>query len=1065
MIRKIVDFSLNNRFIILVVGVLLFGWGAISFHNLPVEAYPDVANNYVNVITQWPGRSAEEVEQQVTVPIENGVAGIPHMTHLRSTTLAGLSSVTMIFDDDSTNDWNRQKVGERLTQVTLPAGLQPQMGTDWSPVGQIYWYTLRSTNPQYDTMQLKSIEDWQLEKQFRSVPGVVDVSSFGGITREYQVVVDPERLIAYGLTIQQVQQQIAANNVNAGGSFIEQGQQQINVREVGLFQSADDIARTVLKASNGTALKVSDIAAVIQGPKIRLGQIGKTCHEGAGANCPGMKEATIRRADGHLLDDDDVVEGVVLLQKGANSDETLVGIHKKVEELNKLVLPKGVEIVPFLDRSTLLGLTTHTVLENLTVGICLVALILFIFLGNIRGALIVAITIPFSLLFASICLDQAHIPANLLSLGALDFGMVVEGAVVMVENIVRHLSHHRDPNKSVIEQIREAAHDVQRPVFYAIIIIITAYLPIFTLQSVEGRLFKPMAWTVAFALLGSLIFSMLVAPVLASFLFPNGATEWENPLMLWLTSRYRKDAGWALQHRIVPLSAAAAMLALGGYLMFSGVIGSEFLPHLDEGAIWVRGSLAPSTGPTESLEIANKTRIILSSFPEVTQVVSQIGRPDDGTDTTGFFNTEYFVDLKAKDEWRPVFHKNKEELIDAMNTQLIKMPGVVWNFSQPISDNVEEAVSGVKGELAVKLYGTDLKTLEEKGDEIVQVMNTVKGVADLGLFHVTGQPNLNFTVDRDAAARYGINVSDIQAAIEGAVGGTIAGAPVTQVLDGEARYDVMVRYSPKYRTTPDEIANIRLVAPSGERVSLAQLTKISVTDGAEEIYREGSSRFVAIKYSVRNRDLGTTVQEAMSKVDKQVKLPVGYHLDWAGEYESQKRSSRRLMIVCPITVLIIFIILYGMFGSFKWAILVLANVAIAPVGGLVALLLTGNHFSVSSGVGFLALFGVSVQTGIIMLECINQMRTNGHSIEEAALEGAVMRLRPIMMTMIVATLGLLPAALSHGIGSDSQRPFAIVIVGGLIGALMMGIFLLPTLYVWVARSSDVLPAPAPEFEN
>ena len=987
------------------------------------------------------------------------------MTHLRSTTLAGLSSVTMIFDDDSTNDWNRQKVGERLTQVTLPAGLQPQMGTDWSPVGQIYWYTLRSTNPQYDTMQLKSIEDWQLEKQFRSVPGVVDVSSFGGITREYQVIVDPEKLIAYGLSIQQVQQQIAANNVNAGGSFIEQGQQQINVREVGLFQSTDDIARTVLKASNGTPLKVSDIATVIQGPKIRLGQIGKTCHEGAGANCPLLKDAAIRRSDGRLLDDDDVVEGVVLLQKGANSDETLVGIHKKVEELNKLVLPKGVEIVPFLDRSTLLGLTTHTVLENLTIGICLVALILFIFLGNIRGALIVAITIPFSLLFASICLDLAHIPANLLSLGALDFGMVVEGAVVMVENIVRHLSHHRDPNKSVMEQIREAAHDVQRPVFYAIIIIITAYLPIFTLQSVEGRLFKPMAWTVAFALLGSLIFSMLVAPVLASFLFPNGASEWENPLMLWLTSRYRKDAGWALQHRVVPLSAAAAMLALGGYLMFGGAIGSEFLPHLDEGAIWVRGSLAPSTGPTESLEIANKTRIILSSFPEVTQVVSQIGRPDDGTDTTGFFNTEYFVDLKAKDEWRPVFHKNKEELIDAMNTQLIKMPGVVWNFSQPISDNVEEAVSGVKGELAVKLYGTDLKTLEEKGDEIVQTMNSVKGVADLGLFHVIGQPNLNFTVDRDAAARYGINVTDIQAAVEGAVGGTIAGAPVTQVLDGEARYDVMVRYSPKYRTTPDEIANIRLLAPSGERVSLAQLTKISVTDGAEEIYREGSSRFVAIKYSVRNRDLGTTVQQAMSKVDKQVKLPVGYHLDWAGEYESQKRSSRRLMIVCPITVLIIFIILYGMFGSFKWAILVLANVAIAPVGGLVALLITGNHFSVSSGVGFLALFGVSVQTGIIMLECINQMRTNGHSIEEAALEGAVMRLRPIMMTMIVATLGLLPAALSHGIGSDSQRPFAIVIVGGLIGALMMGIFLLPTLYVWFAREGDVLPAPAAEFEN
>ena len=1049
MIKRLVDFALNNRFIVLIVAVLLFAWGAVSFHNLPVEAYPDVANNYVNVITQWPGRSAEDVEQQVTIPLENGMAGIPHMTHLRSTTLAGLSSVTMIFDDDSEDDWNREKVLERLGQVTLPTGLQPQIGTDWSPVGQIYWYTLKSTNPSIDTMQLKSIEDWQLEKAFRSVPGVVDVSSFGGLTREYQVIVDPEKLVAYGLTIQQVQQQIAANNVNAGGSFIEQGQQQINVQEIGLFTNVHDIEQTVLKAANGTALRVSDVATVAQGPKIRLGQIGKT----------------YRSEDGKLIDDSDVVEGVVLLQKGDNSDTTLEGIHAEVKELNDHILPPGVKIVPFLDRSTLLKLTTSTVLDNLTIGILLVALILFLFLGNLRGALIVAITIPFALLFASICLDLRHIPANLLSLGALDFGMGVEGAVVMVENIVRHLSHDRQPDKTVITQIREAAHEVQRPVFYAIAIIITAYLPIFTLQSVEGRLFKPMAWTVAFALLGSLIFSMLLAPVLASFMFPNGASEWENPVMRWLTNRYRTSSTWAIDHKIVPLTIACGMLALGGFLAFSGVIGSEFLPHLDEGAIWVRGSLAPSTGPTESLAIADKTRIVLSSFPEVTQVVSQIGRPDDGTDTTGFFNTEYFVDLKPKDQWRPVFHKDKDELIGAMNRELEKMPGVVWNFSQPISDNVEEAVSGVKGELAVKLYGSNLKTLEAKGNQIVQVMSTVPGVADLGLFHVIGQPNLSYVVDRAAAARYGINVSDIQAAIESAVGGTIAGAPVTQVLDGEARYDVMVRYSPQYRTTPEEIGNIRLLAPSGERVSLAQLTHVEVTDGAEEIYREGSSRFVAIKYSVRNRDLGSTVQEAIAKVNKQVSMPPGYHLDWAGEYASQKRSSRRLMLVLPITVLLIFMILYGMFNSFKWALLVLANVAIAPVGGLVALYLTGNHFSVSSGVGFLALFGVSVQTGIIMLECINQMRASGYTVKEAAIEGAVLRLRPIMMTMLVATLGLLPAALSHGIGSDSQRPFAIVIVGGLVGALVMSVFLLPTLYVWIARSTDVLAESEPEFEK
>ena len=1063
MIKGLVDFALNNRFIVLVAAVLLFGWGAISFHNLPVEAYPDVANNYVNVITQWPGRSAEDVEQQVTVPLENGMAGIPHMTHLRSTTLAGLSSVTMIFDDDSEDNWNREKVLERLSQVTLPTGLQPQIGTDWSPVGQIYWYTLKSTNPSIDTMQLKSIQDWQLEKAFRSVPGVVDVSSFGGVTREYQVIVDPQKLVSYGLTIQQVQQQIAANNVNAGGSFIEQGTQQINVQEVGLFTNVHDIEQVVLKTSNGTPIRVSDVARVAQGPKIRLGQIGKTCKPEAGTCDKGNKG--IRREDGKLVDDSDVVEGVVLLQKGDNSDSTLDAIHAEVKDLNERILPPGVKIVPFLDRSDLLGLTTETVLHNLTVGIFLVALILLLFLGNLRGALIVAITIPFSLLFASICLDLRHIPANLLSLGALDFGMVVEGAVVMVENIVRHLSHHRQDDKSVMSQIRESAHEVQRPVFYAITIIITAYLPIFTLQSVEGRLFKPMAWTVAFALLGSLIFSMVLAPVLASFLFPNGATEWENPVMRWLTGRYRASITWGIDHKIVPFSVATAMLILGAFFMFSGVIGSEFLPHLDEGAIWVRGSLAPSTGPTESLAIANKTRLTLASFPEVTQVVSQIGRPDDGTDTTGFFNTEYFVDLKPKKYWRPAFHENKDELIAAMDRELEKTPGAVWNFSQPISDNVEEAVSGVKGELAVKLYGTDLKTLEEKGDQIVQVMSTIPGVADLGLFHVIGQPNLAYTVDRAAANRYGINVADVQAAIEGAVGGTINGGPVTQVLDGEARYDVMVRYDPAFRSTPEQISNILLQSPSGERVSLAQLTHVKVEDGAEEIYREGGSRFVAIKYSVRGRDLGSTVREAMNKVGKQVKLPPGYHLDWAGEYASQQRSSRRLMMVLPITILLIFMILYGMFNSFKWAVLVLANVAIAPVGGLVALWITGNHFSVSSGVGFLALFGVSVQTGIIMLECINQIRARGYAVREAAVEGAVLRLRPIMMTMLVATLGLLPAALSHGIGSDSQRPFAIVIVGGLVGALVMGVYLLPSLYVWIARPADILPPPDTEFEN
>jgi cobalt-zinc-cadmium resistance protein CzcA len=1045
MIRGLVDFALNNRFMILALAILLFIWGGISFHNLPVEAYPDVANNYVEVITQWPGRAAEEVEQQVTIPIEIQMAGIPHMQHLRSFSLAGLSDVKMIFDDDSVNDWNREKVLERLSQVTLPANLQPQIGTDWSPVGQIYWYTLHSTNPAYDNMELKSLQDWTLAKQFKSVPGVVDVASFGGITREYQVRVDPAKLIAYGLSIGQVEQQLTSNNINAGGSFIEQGQQQVNVREVGLFRNVQDIENTVLKAQNGTALRVKDIAQVVQGPKIRLGQIGKAIH----------------REDGKIIDDGDAVEGIVLLQKGDDSDATLEGIHAKVKELNDQILPKGVKVVPFLDRSDLLHYTTHTVLHNLTEGIILVVIILFLFLGNVRGALIVSLTIPFSLLFASICLDLRHIPANLLSLGALDFGMVVDGAVVMVENIVRHLGRRRADSSSPSEQIREAAHEVQRPVFYAIGIIVTAYLPIFTLQAVEGRLFKPMAWTVAFALLGALMFSMLIAPVLASFLFARGAREWHNPVMTWLTDRYRHAATWAIEHRYVTVGVAIGALLLAVFLGTSGIIGSEFLPHLDEGAIWVRGTLAPSTGPTAGVALMDKARVVLAAFPEVTKVISQVGRPDDGTDTTGFFNTEYFVDLKPKDKWRPAFHENKDELISAMDVQLQKMPGVLWSFSQPISDNVEEAVSGVKGELAVKLYGDDLKTLEQKSDEILAIMNKVKGVQDLGVFRIIGQPNLNYAVDRQAAARYGINVADVQDAIQTAVGGGV----VSQVLQGEARYDVVVRYQKPYRDTREAIEDIRLLSPSGERVSLAQLTKVSVEDGAEEIYRETNQRYIAIKYSVRGRDLGSTVEEAIAKVNKQVKLPPGYHLDWAGEYQSQKRANKRLALVLPITIGIIFIILYTMFRSPKWALLILCNVAMAPLGGMLALLITHTNFSVSSGVGFLALFGVSVQTGVIMLEYINQLRVRGHSIEESAVEGAVLRLRPIMMTMLVATLGLLPAATSHGIGSDSQRPFAIVIVGGLIAALLISVFLLPTLYVWIAGDGDVLPTPETEFEN
>ncbi len=1046
MIRWIVDFALQNKFLVLAFGILLFAWGIVSFHRLPVEAYPDVANNYVDIIAQWPGISAEQIEQQVTIPLEIVMNGVPGVAHVRSWSLFGLSTVELVFGDETTDFENRERVLERLSQVTLPAGVVPQMGTDWSPVGQIYFYILRSTNPDYDVMNLKSLDTWVVQKYLKSVPGVVDTNPFGGPTREYQVRLDPDKLIDYGLSLTQLEQALANNNVNGGGSFIQDGEQQINVREVGLVRDIQDISNTVVTAKGGTAVRIKDLGIVGQGPMIRLGQFGDIYH----------------RKDGKLIDNDDVVSGILCLLKGANAQPVLNGIEKMVQELNAQILPKGVTVHSFIDRSDLLHFTTHTVLHNLGEGIILVVIILFFLLGNVRGAFIVAFTIPFSLLFAAVCLDLKHIPANLLSIGALDFGMVVDGSVVMVENIVRHLSRREENGRPIQQRIAEAAHEVQRPVFYAIAIIITAYLPIFTLQAVEGRLFHPMAWTVAFALLGALLFSIILAPVLSSMLFSKGAKEWENPIMEFLREGYRRRVRGAIHHRGITIGIGIIGLVLALYLAFSGLIGSEFLPHLDEGAFWVRGELDQSVGPTESIALANQARRILCSFPETTECTSQAGRPDDGTDHTGFFNTEYFVGLKPRNEWRPVFRGNKDNVIAAMNYQLKKkFPTVIWGFSQPIEDNMEEAVSGVKGELATKVYGADLHTLEEVADHVATVMSRVQGIKDLGVLEVTGQPDLDIQVDRQKAARWGINVSDVQDAIQTAVGGTA----LTQVLKGEQVYNLTLRYLPTYRDTSEAIGNIRLLAPTGERVSLAQLCEIREADEGSEIYRENNERYVAIKYSVRGRPLGDTVREAIREVNAQVKLPRGYHISWEGEYQSEVRADKRIAVIVPITVLLIFIILYSMYRSFKWAILILATVAMASIGGLLVLLITHTNFSVSSEVGFLALFGVSVQTGVIMLEYINQLRARGNTIEEAAVEGAVLRLRPITMTMLVATLGLLPAAMSHGIGSDSQRPFAIVIVGGLVTNLLMSVFLLPTLYVAVAGDRDVLPQPETEFEN
>jgi cobalt-zinc-cadmium resistance protein CzcA len=1037
MIRYLIDFALRNRILVLSVAVVLFVWGIISFHNLPIEAYPDVADTYAQVITQWPGHAAEEVEQQLTVPLEVILNGVAHMTHLRSTSLAGLSVITIIYDDQTTTFNARQEVLDRLQLATLPAGVNPGLGPDYSPTGQIMFYTLQSTNPKYDVMELKTLNEWYVVNQLKTVPNVVDVNPFGGPTREYQVQIDPGKLVAYGLSLSQVEQALAANNTNAGGGFIERGEQALNVRAVGLMQTTDDIAATVVKVQNGTPVRVRDLAVVVQAPKVRLGQLGKT----------------IRHEDGTVINDDDVVEGIVLLRKGAEADSTLDALHEKIAQLNEHQMPAGVKLVPHLDRSDLVHYTTHTVLRNLTDGVLLVTLVLFLFLGNVRSALIVTITIPFALLFAAILLDLSHIPANLLSLGALDFGMVVDGSVVMIENILRHAEYGRG-KKTFLEMIGTAAHEVQRPVFFARIIIIVSYLPIFTLQRVEGRLFRPMAWTVAFALLGALLFALLIAPVLCTLLFKDEIKEWRNPVFHWLQERYGRQLDWCFDHMKLTLGLGAAAFVVMLFLAFGGVIGSEFLPHLDEGAIWVRGTLAPSTGPSAAISLAEQARRALANFPEVTQVVSQVGRPDDGSDASGFYNTEFFVDLLPRSKWRSDF-KTKDDLISAMDRELSRFPGVDWNFSQPISDNVEEAVSGVKGELAVKLFGTDLKVLEAKANEIQALMSRIPGVADLGTFQVRGQPNVNLVVDRAAADRFGINVSDVQDAVETAVGGKA----VSQILIREQRYDLAVRYQAPFRKTVEDVANIRILAPSGERVSLGQLCQIKLEDGASNIYREGNSRYVAIKYSVRGRDLGSTVRQAIEEVRQKVRLDEGYHLDWTGEYESQQRANRRLAFIVPITLLLMSFILYSAFDSWKWVGLILAVVGLSPLGGFLSLLLTGTHFSVSSGLGFLALIGVSVEIGVIIVEYINQLRTRGMNPREAAREGALLRLRPIMMTMLVATLGLLPAAMSHDIGSDSQRPFAIVIVGGLIVELFISIVLLPTLYVFWARKSDKLPLP------
>ncbi len=1037
MIHAIVRFALKKRVLILIFAGVLAIAGMISFKNLPIEAYPDIADTWVQVITQWPGHAAEEVESQITVPLEVAFSGVPHRTALRSASLPELSVITMLFDEKTEPFTARLYVNEKIPQATMPQGVTPSLAPMASPVGQLFWYFLDSKDR--TPMELKEIEDWELEKRWKLVPGVADVVSFGGMVKQYQVNLNPAAVANYGIAIPTILQALSSNNQNSGGGFIEKGVQNYNIRGIGNAIKTTDLENVIVAQKNGTPVRVKNLGQVVIGPQVRLGNISMSEH----------------LPDGTVDNRNDIVEGFVISRVGESDENVLDGIHKKFKELNEKYLPKDIKIRPFMDRSNLIRYTTLTVEENMAMGMLLVFIVLLFFLGNLRSALIVAATIPLSLLFASIFLDLKKIPANLLSLGALDFGMVVDGAVVMVENIFRYKEERKKSGatepENMLQLIASASREVERPIVYAIGIIILAYLPIFTLQRIEGKLFTPMAWTVAFALLGSLVLVLTVVPVLCSYFLKGDLKEWHNPYMQWLKEKYKLALELSLERRNLVVGVALGSFAVTLFLAFGGPIGSEFLPHLDEGALWVRGTLPPSTSYKGAAEIVSKTREIFMKFPEVPITVCQFGRPDDGTDSTGFFNTECFVDLKPHGQWRREY-STKDDLVEAMSLELKKIPGVIWNFSQPISDNVEEMMSGVKGAMVVKLFGEDLKMLKSKAEKIKEVISQVRGIDDLGVFEELGQPNINITVNRDKISRYGLNVSDVQAVIQTAVGGQVA----SQVLSGEKRFDIQVRYQEQYRNDIEKIKKIAVVTPDGFRIPLEELADIKIEDGASMIYRESNGRYIAIKFSVRGRDLSSTIAEAQEVVKRKVLLPEGYSLDWTGEFESERRAEARLAIVVPLTVIAIFFLLYFVFDSVKWALIILVNVALARIGGVMALFLTGTNFSVSSGIGFLAVFGVSIQTGVLLVTYINQLRGRGMSIREAVVEGSVLRLRPIMMTALVATFGLIPAALSHAIGSDSQRPMAIVIVGGLVADLVMAFFLLPTLYLWFAKPSDKL---------
>ncbi|HEX4960761.1 MAG TPA: CusA/CzcA family heavy metal efflux RND transporter [Thermoanaerobaculia bacterium] len=1022
-IHRIVALALRQRFLLALGALLLTGVGIWSFKRLPVDAYPDLSPPIVEIVTQWQGHAAEEVERLITVPVEVEMNGLPGLTVVRSISLYGLSSVRITFQNGTDRYFARQQVFERLPDVALPDGVSPSVSPLFSPSGLIYRYVLES--PDRNAMELKTIEDWIVERRYKSVPGVADDSGLGGPTMQYQVLLDPAKIAGAGLSVPIVVAALGANNSNAGGGFYSQGGQFYYVRGLGRLTTPEDVGNVVLAVHNGIPVLVKDVGQVVIGQAPRLGQFGYN-------------------------DRDEAVEGVLLMRTGEQAQVVLQKIEQKTQELNKSILPPDVKIHPFYDRRDLIALTTRTVEDNLLRGMILVAVILIFFLYDLRSGLIVAATIPLALLFAFICLDLKHVPANLLSIGAIDFGILVDGAVVMVENIFRQLALREGKPFKIHEVILEAAGEVDRPIVYAVAVIIAGFLPIYALSGASGELFKPMADTTIFALLGSLLLTLTLLPVLCAWVLRKGVRERRNVIFEAIKSVYTRGLDACLRHPWIT-TVVSALLLVGSLLLIPG-IGAEFMPHLDEGALWVRATMPSTISFEEAAKISPQVRAILRSFPEVTVVTSELGRPDDGTDPTGFFNDEFFVGLKPYSEWKGSYH-TKPQLIEAISKKLEAFPGIVFNYTQPAEDAVDEAETGLKSALAVKVFGPDLNVLEAKGREIKEVLEKVRGIAEVTVVKQLGQPSLIVDVDRGKIARYGLNVADVNGLIEAAVGGTAA----TQVVQGEKLFDLVVRLQPQFRQSPEAIGNILVATPGGQQVPLKELARIQEVNGASFIYRENSSRYIGIQYSVVGRDLASAVEDAKKQIDAKVKLPAGYEAVWGGEYEEYTASRQQLRIILPLTIILIFGLLFLLYNNFKFPfITVLAVLLSGPIGGLIALRLSGTPFSVSSGIGFLALFGVSVQTAVIYISYANELRGGGMGIAEATRQAAILRLRPIMMTALVAAFGLLPAAFSTGIGSDSQRPFALVIVGGLFSRLLISVFLMPALYALVARPGDRL---------